>query len=182
MVTEQQVPSKAALLEALRSSERDVLARLRSLPAAALDQGRYENGWNARQILAHVASIEWSYPRLIDLAKQTPPSAANATPAAARQAGGQESSSTRTGTVRGGIYDYNQRQIEKRAGASVEELLAEFQKNRAATIAAVEEVDEALLATPIQSAGGISGALASVIDRIAVQHILAHVNDIVGAN
>ncbi|MCH7718236.1 MAG: hypothetical protein IIB21_02090, partial [Chloroflexi bacterium] len=73
MVTEQQVPSKAALLEALRSSERDVLARLRSLPAAALEQGRYENGWNARQILAHVASIEWSYPRLIDIAKQTPP-------------------------------------------------------------------------------------------------------------
>ena len=77
---------------------------------------------------------------------------------------------------------YNQRQIEKRADASVEELLAEFQKNRAATIAAVEEVDDALLTTPIQSAGGISGALASVIDRIAVQHILAHVNDIVGAN
>jgi hypothetical protein len=181
MVTEQQVPSKAALLEALRSSEREVLARLRSLPETELEQGRYENGWNARQILAHVASIEWSYPRLIDIAKQAPPAAANATPAEARQAGRQESSSTRTGTVRGGIDDYNQRQVEKRADASVEELLAEFQKNRAATIAAVEEVDEALLATPIQSAGGISGALASVIDTIAVQHILAHVNDIVDA-
>ena len=182
MVTEQQVPSKAALLEALRSSEREVLARLRSLPEPELEQGRYENGWSARHILAHVASIEWSYPRLIDIAKQAPPDAANATPAEARQTGRQESSRTRTGTVRGGIDDYNQRQVEKRADASVDELLAEFQKNRAATIAAVEEVDEALLSTPIQSAGGISGALASVIDAIAVRHILVHVNDIVGGD
>ena len=181
MATERQVPSKAALLDALRSSEREVLARVRSLPEAELEQGRYENGWNARQILAHVASIEWSYPRLIDIARQAPTPAANAEPAEARQTGRQEPSGTRSTTPRGGIDDYNQRQVEKRAGASVEELLAEFQKNRAATIAAVEAVDEALLTTPIRSAGGISGPLAGVIDAIAVRHIMTHVNDIAGA-
>ena len=180
MVTERPVPSKAALLEALRASEREVLARLRSLPETELEQGRYENGWNARQILAHIASIEWSYPRLIDIARQAPSPGANATPAEAGQGDRQEPSGTRTATARGGIDDYNQRQVEKRADASVEELLAEFQKNRAATIAAVEAVDEALLTTPIRSAGGISGALAGVIDAIAIQHIMAHVNDIAG--
>jgi hypothetical protein len=58
-------------------------------------------------------------------------------------------------------------------------LLAEFQKNRAATIAAVEQADEALLATPITSAGGITGPLARVVYLIAVMHVQGHVNDIV---
>ena len=120
------------------------------------------------------------WPR-IDTHPGEPEGASAEHPAEASQPGLPEPSSTRSATARGGIDDYNQRQVEKRAEASVEELLAEFQKNRAATIAAVEAVDEALLTTPIRSAGGISGALASVIDAIAVQHIMAHVNDIAGA-
>ena len=82
--------------------------------------------------------------------------------------------------MRGGVDDYNQRQVERRAQASVAELLAEFKKNRTATIAAVEQLDEALLATPIRSAGGITGTLGSVIQMLAVTHVLGHVNDLVG--
>ena len=63
------VPSKQELLDALRASRDEVLAIVRALPPARLEEGRYENGWNGRQILAHVASIEWSYPRLIDIAR-----------------------------------------------------------------------------------------------------------------
>jgi hypothetical protein len=62
----------------------------------------------------------------------------------------------------------------------VSELLEEFKRNRAATIAAVEGADEALLATPITSAGGVTGALAGVIHALAVAHLLAHVRDILG--
>jgi len=65
-------------------------------------------------------------------------------------------------------------------GEPVAELLAEFEKNRAATIAAVETAGDELLRTPIRSAGGITGALASVIQAVAVLHIRGHVNDIVG--
>ncbi len=153
MVTEQRIPSRAELLEALRSSEQEVLAKLGALPAEEFEQGRYESGWNGRQILAHVASIEWTYPRLMDVAKLRAP---------------------------GGIDAYNQRQVEKRAQASVAELLAEFQQNRAATIAAVEGSDEAFLTTPIRSAGGVTGPLAGVIYAVAVAHVLGHLNDIAG--
>ena len=62
-------PSKAELLAALRSSRDEVLALVRGLPPERLEEGRYENGWNGRQILAHIASIEWTYPRLIDIAR-----------------------------------------------------------------------------------------------------------------
>lgn len=166
-MAEQSTPSKAQLIETLRSSGEETAARLRSLPPEAFEQGRYENGWNGRQILAHIASIEWTYPRLIDLAReasQPPPPATT---------GG------RPGGMRGGINDYNERQVEKRAGASVAELIDEFETNRAATITAAESADEALFATPIRSAGGITGPLASVLTAIAVLHVVQHVNDIV---
>jgi hypothetical protein len=164
-MTEPQAPSKAELLEALRSSEREVVSKLSALSPDDLERGRYESGWNGREILAHIASMEWTYPRLIDVAREA---------GAAKGAAG-----TPTRGFRGGTGDYNQRQVEKRAQASVAELLAEFRQNRAATIAAVEQTDEALLATPIRSAGGITGPLARVFYLVAVMHVAGHVNDIV---
>jgi len=164
-MTEPQALSKAELLEALRSSEREVVSKLSALSPDDLERGRYESGWNGREILAHIASMEWTYPRLVDVAREAAaPKGAAATP---------------TGGFRGGTGDYNQRQVEKRAGASVADLLAEFRQNRAATIAAVEQADEALLATPIRSAGGITGPLARVFYLLAVMHVAGHVNDIV---
>lgn len=174
-MTQQTAPSKSQLLDDLRSNERQLLDRLSALPAEDFEAGRYENGWNAREILAHVASMEWTYQRLIDVARDASSAGGSASPRDSKPGGG-----TPTRSVRGGIGSYNQRQVDKRAGASVEELLDEFRQNRAATIAAVEKADVALLATPIRSAGGITGPLARVIHLTAVMHTQIHVNDIVG--
>ena len=164
------VPSKQELLDALRASRDEVLATVRALPPARLEEGRYENGWNGRQILAHVASIEWSYPRLIDIARSAGPDER-----AARAAGDPP-----TREMRGGNDSYNDRQVAKRAHLTPAELLAEFEANRAATIASVETAEEALFARPIRSAGGIVGPLAMVFHQVAVQHVLGHVRDIAG--
>ncbi len=182
MTSEQSIPSKAELLDALRASERELVTKLGAMPEEQFEEGRYENGWTARQILAHIASIEWSYPRLIEVALESPAAPgkeAEAQPQA-RPPMGEVASEPPTRTAQGGIDAYNQRHVDKRAEASVPELLAEFQKNRAATIAAVQSADEALLAAPIQSAGGVTGALANVIQAVAVLHVRAHVKDIVG--
>jgi hypothetical protein len=208
MTTTPSPPTKDELLEALRSGGRKVTERVRALPAAELEQGRYENGWNGREILAHIASIEWTYPKLIDIAREATPPPAPPRPgeeSSAEQAAGQsladagraaegahrtdddaaasggQASSTPTRIAQGGILSYNDRQVAKRADASVEDLLREFEKNRAATIAAVENVDEVLLSQEIRSAGGITGPLSGVINAVAVLHVLGHVNDIVGA-
>ena len=174
--------SKSELLAALRSSEQETLSKLRALPAEQFEAGRYESGWNARQILAHVASIEWTYPRLLDIAKQGTPPAPDEQPPEVRRTEPEEATGLPTRTMQGGVEGYNERQVNKRAEASVTDLLAEFQKNRAATIAAVEAMDEALLTVPIRSAGGITGALVDVINAVAVLHVEGHVNDIVGAD
>lgn len=172
-MTDQPVPSKAELLEALRASRDQVLSTLRGLPPERLEEGRYENGWNGREILAHLASIEWTYPRLIDIAREA--ATTDAAPAPAPTSDGLP-----TRTMRGGNDAYNERQVAKRAHLSAGELLVEFEDNRAATIRAVEAADEALLARRIRSAGGITGPLATVFYQVAVAHVLGHARDIVG--
>jgi hypothetical protein len=164
--------TKRGLLEALRASRDEVLTLVRALPAERLEEGRYENGWNGRQILAHIASIEWSYPRLIDIARDaaSPPTAPAATPAA----------DPPTRSMRGGNDAYNDRQVAKRAHLSVAELLDEFERNRAATIAAVEAADERLFGQQIRSAGGVVGPLAEVFHQVAVAHVLGHTREISG--
>jgi hypothetical protein len=162
-------PSKSELLAALRSSRDEVVRIVRGLAPERLEEGRYENGWNGRQILAHVASIEWTYPRLIDIARTAPD------PAAAPPPGGLP-----TRTMRGGNDAYNERQVAKRAHLSAADLLAEFEQNRAATIQAVEATDATLLACRIRSAGGVVGPLALVFYQVAVEHVLGHARDIEG--
>jgi len=82
--------------------------------------------------------------------------------------------------MRGGNDAYNERQVAKRAHLSVAELLEEFERNRAATIRAVEAADDALFARTIRSAGGVTGPLALVFLRVAVEHVLGHARDIAG--
>ena len=166
-MNDRSVPTKAELLAALRSSRDDVLAAVRGLPAEALEQGRYEGGWNGRQILAHIASIEWTYPRLIEIAREAPASS-------------QMTDLLPTRAMRGGNDAYNERQVAKRAQWTVADLLEEFDRNRKATISAVEAADEALFTRRILSAGGVTGPLASVFYQVAVEHVLGHIRDLVG--
>ena len=119
-MTRNDCPSKPELLAALRASRDEVLAIVRWQPPEALERGRYEGGWNGRQILAHIASIEWTYPRLLDVAREAGASASTA------------ESGTPTRSMRGGNDAYNERQVAKRAHLSVAELLEEFERNRAA--------------------------------------------------
>ena len=165
MIADAPAPTKRELLAALASSRDEVLGLVRAMEPARLEDGRYENGWNGRQILAHIASIEWSYPRLIDIAR-TPPAPVEQTPPTRQMKGGNDA--------------YNDRQVAKREGMTVAELLAEFETNRAATIQAVEAADEELFARRIRSAGGVVGPLATVFHQIAVAHVLGHARDIAG--
>jgi hypothetical protein len=163
--------TRAALVDALRRSGEESVAAFRAIDPADWERGGYENGWNGRQILAHVASIEWTYPRLFDLAR----SGGGAPDSAPAPGGGAT-----TAPASGGISGYNDRQVEKRAGVGVEDLIAEFERNRAATIAALEAADEDLLSVQIRTAGGIEGTLAQALLYVAVIHVRDHVDAIAG--
>jgi Mycothiol maleylpyruvate isomerase N-terminal domain len=162
--------TRPQLLAALRQGEKDALDKLGALPTERFEEGRYENGWNGRQILAHITAIEWTYPKLIDVAR-------NADAPAEKKPESQPP----TRAAGGGINSYNDRSIERYANTSVPELLDVFRKNRATTIAAIEAADDELFLQQVKSAGGIRGPLGYVLNMIAVMHVAGHINDIVGA-
>jgi hypothetical protein len=166
--------SKAQLIETLKSSERDLLDRLGSLAPSEFEKGAYERGWNRRQILAHIASIEWTYPRLVAMARGDVPKP---------EPTGTDQRSTEAlyrPSTTGPINDYNQRQVDKLTDASTAELLVLFETNRAATIAAVQAADDALLEKEVRTTGGLQGSLGKVLEMVAVAHVRGHVNDILG--
>jgi hypothetical protein len=165
--------TKGELLQALRETREEVLSRLPAVSDASLAEGRYENGWNGMQILAHMASIEWTYPRLLGLVAN-PESTAPPPP----PVGGSTVREQAAGTPQ--ILDYNERQVAKRADASRQDLVAEFAKNRDALIAAVQGADDEVLQRLVTSAGGARGPLADVIHFVAVQHVRLHLGDIIG--
>ncbi len=166
-------PTKAELLDALRTSGEQALETLRALPAEKWTEGRYENGWNAREILAHLSSIEWAYPKLIDLARGGPPPE-KAAPVP------QQGVTPPSGEGTPQILNYNERQVAKRADATVQQLLEEFEGNRGTTIAAVEAAEDPLFAVEVTSVGGAKGPLSAVMNYVAVEHVKQHVRDITG--
>jgi hypothetical protein len=158
--------SKATLVERLRSGRDEVVSTVEAIDLATLEQGRYENGWNGRQIIAHIAAIEWTYARLIE---------------AARDAGAATGQAERAeAPARGGIDAYNARQVAKREQNSVAQLVAEFGRNRNALIALVEATNESLFDAPVRSAGGRSGALGQVLEEVAIGHVRQHLADLRG--
>lgn len=147
------------LVQELRDSGADVLATLLAVPQSALDTGAYENGWTVRQIMAHVASMEFTYRRLPDIAR-----------------GSGDAQQTKDGE-RFDMDGYNARQVAKRATATQADLADEFTRGRAALIATVADLDDDLLAKPIRTAGGVTGTLAEAINATAARHVRGHSAD-----
>lgn len=153
--------NKDDAIAALESDAEAVAAAVSERPDGEWDAGVYENGWSARQLLAHLAAIEWTYPKLIERARETPAASGGA----------------------GGNFDmdaYNHRQVAKRADASTDDLLDEFTRNRAATVDALRRADDELLARPTRSAGGVEGTLLSVFASVSVDHVRQHLADLRG--
>jgi hypothetical protein len=151
--------TKAELLAALEASRDEVVGGLDDVDLAT---GVYEGGWNGRQLLAHIASMEWTYPRILELPEATD----------------EEAAQPRDTSVT--VDDYNRRQVERRDGVSVDDLIAEFVRNRDATIAAVAAHPEEEFGRRVRSAGGTVGSLAEVLSFVAVEHVRGHLADLRG--
>lgn len=120
--------------------------------------------------LAHITAIEWTYPKLIDVAKSPPAPKAEDKPKEAKPP---------TRTAGGGINSYNDRSIARYDGVSAKDLIEEFRKNRATTISTIDAEDDETFLMPVKSAGGVSGPLGYVMNLVAVMHVGQHVSDIV---
>ena len=158
------IETREDLIAALQADSEEFQEAVAQLPAEAFERGVYEQGWNARQLLAHIAAIEWTYPRLIERAEQ-------------RAAG---SDAPQGGGAGFDMDAYNAKQVARREDQPVEQLLTEFRRNRAETIDAIRAADDELLLQPTRSAGGVEGTLLDVLIGVAVGHVREHVSDLLG--
>ena len=156
------ISNREDLIAELQQDSEEFQEAVSQLPDEAFERGVYEQGWNARQLLAHIAAIEWTYPRLIERAEQ-------------RAAGGDVPQGGGDGFD---MDAYNAKQVARRDDQPVEQLLTEFRRNRAETIDAIRAADEELLQQPTRSAGGVEGTLLDVLEGVAVGHVREHVNDL----
>ena len=156
------IDSRDALIETLQQDGDEFERAVRRLPLDSFEEGIYEHGWNGRQLLAHIAAIEWTYPKLIERAEQ--------------RAAGEDI--PQGGGAGFDMDAYNAKQVERRADQPVEQLLTEFKRNRAATIDAVRAADAALLEQPTRSAGGVEGNLLQVLAGVSIDHVREHVADL----
>ena len=168
----QETMTKDRLLAELRSDQSELLGKLRAIPAAEFEKGAYENGWNGRQILAHVTGIEWTYPKLLDVART----------AGKPKTDGDKPAEPSTKAAQGGIGSYNDRTVARYADSSVAELIEVFEANRKTTIEAIEAADDDLFQVPVTTAGGINAPLGNALNYVAVLHVRGHVDDIVQAS
>jgi len=162
MADSMNITSREALISALQQDSEAFQQAVAQLSEQSFERGVYEQGWNARQLLAHIAAIEWTYPRLIERAQE-------------RASGGD---APQGGGVGFDMDAYNARQVERREDQPVEQLLIEFRRNRAATIDAIRAADESLLSQPTRSAGGVEGTLLEVLISVTVGHVREHVDDL----
>ena len=158
------VQTRDDLLAALRDDAARLPQVVAAIGADDLDRGVYENGWSARQLLAHLAAIEWTYPRLIEQARS---------PAEPRP--------TSSGSRSFDMDAYNHRQVSNRADATIPELLAEFARNRQSTITAIADAEQELLIQPTRSAGGAQGTLLEVLTNVTLAHVRTHLSDLESA-
>ena len=153
--------SRQDVIDVLVSVRRDLEALVDSAPAAAWARVVHGDGWDARQLLSHMASTSGVANFILMLAQG---------PAGA--AGG------------GGTFDndqFNAQQVAMRADRSVSELLDEVRSNIARDIAAVERAPDELLAKEFRTPWEAEGPVADVIVESLRRHFRGHLDELATA-
>ncbi len=154
--------SRQDVLDELSSIRRDVEKLVESAPSPAWVKAVYSDGWNARQLLSHMASTSGVANFVLMLAQA---------PAGA-------------GFPGGGAFDndtFNAQQVGMRAERTTAELLDEIRGNLARDMAAVESAPEELLSKPFKAPWDVEGPVANVIVESLRRHFRGHLAELAAA-
>lgn len=155
--------SKEDIVAAIRKSHREIEKKALSLSDEALGSGVYESGgWNAKQLLCHLAAGAGFAAFMITFA-QMPPVASAGT---------------------GDNFDldaFNAREVESREKKLLSELLGELRSGSERSIAAVQGAPDELLAAHFRAPWGTEGALSDVIVESLQGHVGTHLAELKSA-
>lgn len=151
--------SRRSVIEALDAARREAERLVETAPAEAWTGIVYEDGWNARQLLAHMASTSGVASFLLMMARS---------PAGGGMAGFDNDR-------------FNAEQVAMREGRSPADLLDEIRANIARDIAAVEGAPDDLLFKHYQAPWDAEGPLADVIVESPNRHWRGHLDELAAA-
>ncbi|MCI0784196.1 MAG: DinB family protein [Chloroflexi bacterium] len=154
--------SKDSIIEGIRWVQAEAERVSAAMPEDAWDKGVYENGWNAKQILCHVA-LSANVPAFLI-------AAANA-PEPAKLPGGADN-----------IDDFNESQVAMRMEKPVAEIVKELNTTYEQAINVLQATPDELLAKQIRTPWQTEGELgALILDEDIRAHVMVHLADISGA-
>ena len=148
--------SRDDIVRAIREAQKQIEGVASSLPEAAWSKGVYEQGWNAKQLLSHLAAGASLASVQIAIAKARLP--------------GPRSSFDQDA--------FNAVEVAARQEMPVAELLNELRNNFAQSIVAVEAAPDEILAQPSQLPDGPNGPLGDVILEAVREHTAMHLRDL----
>ncbi|MCH7484855.1 MAG: DinB family protein [Chloroflexi bacterium] len=154
--------SKDGIIEGIRQVQAEAARIASAMPEDAWDKGVYENGWNARQILCHVA-LSANVPAFLIAAANSPEPA--------KMPGGS-----------GNMDDYMDSQVAMRMEKPVSEIVKEINSTYEQAINVVQATPDELLAKQIRTPWQTEGELgALILDEDIRAHVMVHLADISGA-
>lgn len=155
------VATRAELIEGMNR----VVARSEALVGALSDEQwtkpAYEQGWNARQILAHIAAMGSISPVFVGWAVNPPPAPAGG-------GGGPDPDA------------WNAQQVGAREGKTLAELLDEIRAGHQAGVKALDAVTDVQL-DGTQTLLGHTDSAGNLLHFFLVEHSLAHLDDLENA-
>ena len=155
--------SKQDVIDALNAVRRDVERLVEATPEGAWTKGVYENGWNAKQVLGHLAAMS-GVANFVMMMAQAP-------------AGGMGG---------GGAFDidqFNAQQTAMRESKTPADLLDEIRSNFMRDAGAVEKASDDLLLKHYKAPWDVEGAavegtVADVIVGSLERHYRGHLDEL----
>ena len=149
--------NKDQIVAKMQDLQSQIEQAVAAMPQESWSKGVYEGGWNARQLLSHVASTSGTAGFVLGMARM--PSAPNL----------------------GGGYDensFNAQQVAARENKSTAELVGEIKAGFERDIAAVRAAPDELVAKHFQAPWGVEGEVGDVIVMSLEGHLGMHLADL----
>ncbi len=154
--------SKDSIIEGIRKVQAEAERIASAMPEDAWEEGVYENGWNAKQILCHVA-LSANVPAFLIAAANSPEPA--------KMPGGG-----------GNIDDFNESQVAMRMEKPVAEIVKELNSTYEQAINVVQATPDEILARQVRTPWQTEGELgALILDEDIRAHVMVHLADISSA-
>jgi hypothetical protein len=151
---------KTDIIAVIRDTQRAVQELASSAPESAWSKLAYDQGWNAKQLLCHIASTSGVAGFLVGMAK-------------APGSGGM-----------GADFDidaWNAQAVAARQDKPITEVLEEVCGNCQRDIDSVQDAPADLLVQHFRAPWGVEGPLAEVIVGSIEEHLMMHVRDLAKA-